>query len=229
MTRVAVITPIWKRPHITRLVFDQWRTWSADGFTFEHVIVGSEGEESRALAGDFHYIEHENQPLGAKFNASVSYCKQLDFDYLMPMGSDQIVKDTIFAEYVPHIDAGRRYIGVQDLYVLDVKLPTVGYWPGYTNHRRGQPIGPGRMIRRDLVEELGWRLYADDLSKGLDGSMDSRVKCEALIHGRRHGMTSIKTEDSITKTNQHGGMRQRDRESFLAEFFPGMVIPTEGT
>ena len=142
----------------------------------------------------------------------------------MIMGSDQIVRDSIFEDYRPHIERGERYIGVKDLYVLDMIERSVAYWPGYVGKREGTPIGPGRLMRKDLLEELNYDLYGSTLDKGLDGSMDVRMPACVLISGKEHGMTSIKTRESITKARQYHGSTRVHYGRFMDEHFPEVKL-----
>ncbi len=217
--RIAVVTPIWKRRNVTAVCLRYRFAWDVQGIDFEHVIVASPDDDERidtltlATRGtdtSLYYREADNQPLGAKFNAGVEYARELSPDYVMIMGSDALVHDSIFADY----PWGASFMGVFDTYLYDVATAKAYYWPGYPkptpgkSDRRGQVIGPGRLYAARLLDSIGWRPYPDDFSINLDGEADARLPKPAGIWARDHKMCSIKTEDSITTTRQYKNARE---------------------
>jgi hypothetical protein len=109
-----------------------------------------------------------NRPLGRKTNFGIRACKELDWDYLMVLGSDDVASPNFLDAYEP---------------VFEQRLPTWGwldchlhhkgqlyYWPGY-GQRRLESIGAGRVVHRDVVASCGWKLVRDSLEKRLDSSM----------------------------------------------------------
>lgn len=219
--KIVIVTLVWKRPNMSCFCLKQWLGWNVSGLEVEIVIVGSEGETSEQPHAQFgHYVEHENLPLGRKFNAGVQYTRDLSYDYLMIMGSDQIVAPTIWDDYHDHL--GKPYIGVRDVYAMDVYSWTVWYWGGYTGVREGYPIGPGRLLRRDLVEDMDFTLYGDKFNNNLDQTMDAMAPKPVLISGRDHGMLSFKDSLSLNPSSLYRGKERIPTRRFIDAYYPDL-------
>ncbi len=151
-------------------------------------------------------IPAQNLPLSNKANSLCNFSRQLDWDYLMILGSDDVVGPGFFDAYDEHLQPVEGTFahahealswGWSDLYmwepgksvltkVVDDNpnlVPEVVsytgrfvYWPGYNPIQRDESIGAGRILRRDVVERLDWQLYDEGINKNLDASMTARLK-----------------------------------------------------
>lgn len=162
-------------------------------------ISGSEGKETQfeAIARGFLYTEVPNDPLGAKFNASIKTALDNGAEYVLIMGSDTFFAPTIWAEYAKFIKEGVDYVGVPDLYMWDWRTDECVYWGGYRGTRAGEPIGPCRLIHRKLIPE-GGLLYTNWLNKNLDSSATKILPKARLFLSKPHLLTSCKGDTNIT-------------------------------
>ena len=204
--KVAAVCPIWKRPELTRFCLSQWATWDAPGIDFRFVIVGSEGYESMSLTHDTlgarsYYVEHPNKPLGAKFNAGIKAAEDMRPDYVMVMGSDMVVRDSIFAD-LP-LRFGHPFVGVYDMHIYDVPTGTAYYWPGYAGRREGEVIGPCRFYSSRLLDSFSWSPYPASQNRDLDGGADAKLPKPRGIWSHDHALLNIKTPDNITPTRAY--------------------------
>lgn len=207
--RISFVTPIWGRPILTRLFLIAISRHIRHAILHhpdalvDAIIVGSEGDASRELVATtreplLHYVEHPNEPLGDKFNAGIRHALAQGSDYVLIMGSDQFFLPSFLDLWINEARAATPYSGVPDLFMYDPDAHRAAYWPGYSNHRAGQPIGPGRLIHRSLLEPYDGTLYRPDLARDLDATADANLPAPKLIPGKRHLFTSIKTPGSIT-------------------------------
>ena len=65
---MVILTCIWKRPKLTRIVLSHYRALKKElkgEINLELVAVGSEGERSKDICeeSEFNYFEYENQPM----------------------------------------------------------------------------------------------------------------------------------------------------------------------
>lgn len=88
--------------------------------------------------------EHENLPVGAKWNAGLREALKHDWDYLMTMGSDDLMSNELFRQFEFHDEA----FGITQCGGLDVRT---GEKRIFTNT---YVIGLGRCIRRDVIERF---------------------------------------------------------------------------
>lgn len=174
---IGIVTCMWKRHEIFR-VFAEGIKRLESKFNITTMVVGSEGKKSRELVEKygFKYIEHPNLPLGKKFNAGLLALQGTSVDYVMVMGSDDVISSSLVEKYLAHMTKGVDVIGILDMYVYYVKNKKLYYWGGYGKIRSGEPIGLARCISRNVLNKLNWKLWDDKLNKSLDFSMWQKIK-----------------------------------------------------
>ncbi|MBH49563.1 MAG: hypothetical protein CMG69_02275 [Candidatus Marinimicrobia bacterium] len=193
---VALITAVWKRPELTKLVLDRFKNIQSeltDKINIKLIGVGSEGNKSRNLCESrgFFYVECENAPLNRKYNSASRATKQFNPDAVFRIDSDDWVTSDIFEQYLKKIEEGEDAVGLIDLYFLDLQQFILGKWNGYgfLNNRvdryeawrrklKGRTHGVARCFSKRLMEALNWELWDDDLelNSWLDGNCDKRLK-----------------------------------------------------
>ena len=234
MIKVLVISAIWKRPEVTRIFFLQLKELQREveaKCEIKVLIVGSEGAESRALVTDagFEYIEHANAPLGDKWNMAVHYSSTMVWDYLLMLGSDDLLSVSAFAKYLEHAKAGADFIGLHDIYVFNLKTKAVKWWGGYRNHRMGEAAGAGRMLRRALVEQMGFQLFKPGRKKGLDKTLTAKLdnlKFEKVIlKGRGNDciLVDVKSAVNMVEWERITGI-ERPNAQVMTKYFSGKVL-----
>lgn len=173
---IALLTCMWKRRALTRFVFD-WYEHLADSMgdvvRMTLHVAGSEGAVSRELAEGrgFHYVEVPNHPLGAKWNAGLASIRPHMPDAVLFIGSDDLLNRTVIEAYAQYLRRGARFLGVLDLYVFDHASRLFAYWPGYKGLHEGETAGLARLIHREYLDRVDWRLWRDKLENGLDHDM----------------------------------------------------------
>lgn len=178
---IVVITALWQRPAIAELMLARLQKQGV-----RVVAVGSEGEDSRRLAEDngAHYVEHENQPLGAKWNAALKEAEQFNPDGVVVLGSDNLVSESFFSFVERNLSAKVDYFGLLDGWMYQPADERFWYWPGYVGGRCNEPIGSSRCYSGELLDRIGWHhLWDDRLHRNLDGSA-TRHLADLSIHPR---------------------------------------------
>jgi len=100
----------------------------------------------------------------------------MDFDYIVIIGSDDILDESILAKYHEYMIKGYDFIGILDLYVYNILTDKLCYWPGYSQPiRKGETIGLGRCLSSRLVKKLNYSLWGSNKNKGLDSSMNTKI------------------------------------------------------
>ena len=206
--KIVLATMIWKRHEVFKIWAQQVLALQNDYPLIDilALVAGSEGKRSQNLVHSygFYYIETPNQPLGNKANLRLKACKNLQPDYVLFLGSDDIVSAKAFGYILARINEGFEQISSTDLYYYDTASKRVIYSAGYINHRAGEPMAVGRCVSARVLDALDWRLWKKTTRRGLDGS--ARDRLESIFHRRhvyRHkdagGMVlDIKNEDNIT-------------------------------
>ena len=180
--KIGILTAVWQRPRITR-IFAEGIKRLQKKFVITPVIVGSEGEASMSLCREygFMYLERPNEPLGRKFNEGLQVFKSTDVDYVIIMGSDDLVSDNLIEAYMPYMEKGKDMMGILDVYFYDMLKKELHYLYGYglkkqDRHRKGETLGMARCIKRSVIERCRWELWMNPINKGLDWTMTQKLK-----------------------------------------------------
>lgn len=134
----------------------------------ERLIVYSEDSD-----GDYlktrnidHLYKHPNEPLSEKWSYGLKKLKDIDFDYVVMMGSDDYFNNNLL-KYIEN-NPGYDMLGFTDMYFLN-QANEVYYWEGYKNQRRGEPAGAGKTYSKEFLERIDYNLFPVTRPRGLDG------------------------------------------------------------
>ena len=98
--KILILIPIWKRPEITEICFEGLSRLRSHRDNLEVLVVISEDEEiSRCKRYDIPYTFFKNQPLGAKKNHGLKIALEQDWDYLIELNSDDVIKNELLDIY----------------------------------------------------------------------------------------------------------------------------------
>lgn len=123
------------------------------------------------------FIEIPNQPLAAKVNATTFTAGKLGVDYVLCMGSDDIVSPELLNYYGTLMRKGIDFIGVTDFYFYDTTSKRSLYWGGYREtYRKNHTAGAARALSARLLSEWDWMPWENKDSHVLDKSMQDKLK-----------------------------------------------------
>jgi hypothetical protein len=216
--KLAIVASVWKRPEVFEMFLKGicFLSEKCPQFEFNLIVSGSfqdEGfdfnnrvfEQMIKKRDGYKYIEIPNEPLAAKVNASTYACKNLGVDYVLCLGSDDIMTPELLNEYAIHMRNGVDFIGVTDFYFYDTVSGKSLYWGGYTEaYRKGHTAGAARAISARLMNQWDWMPWENKDSLILDKSMQDKLKVTPhTIHTfsmREKGLFAldIKSETNMT-------------------------------
>jgi len=151
--KILFYTCVWGRPLITRLCFDGIKrviNECPDFIMSAHVCVSEKWAADLALEYGFTVSWSENKPVGRKHNKGVADILDLEWDYLLQVGSDDVLDARLLDIYGPWLDKRLDVLGVCNAYLTD----------GRTCKRVGRApnmVGAGRMISKRAIKRAGWR------------------------------------------------------------------------
>lgn len=111
--------------------------------------------------------------LGHKWQICLNEARKLNPEAVMIMGSSDMVQDG-WGEILLKDLEGYAMAGTQGIYFLDIgkyNKKRMLWWAGYTNYRKGETIGTGRLVSKKALDLLDWKLFNTSLDKGIDYSM----------------------------------------------------------
>lgn len=139
--------PIWQRENITKICFDNLKELQKD-FNIEVLcIVSEQWAKIEAFKYGFKQVYASNDCLGTKMNIGVQEALQYDFEYLMNLGSDDIITKDLFKLYEPYFKNNKAIFGSRKLTFIDSKSKEAKLYD------YDFLIGAGRCIRKDVLIE----------------------------------------------------------------------------
>lgn len=189
MIRVLVFLAVWQRPDITEICFmgiNRLKNYSHDRFNINALAVISE-EEMIPLCDKYgiDYIFHENLPVGKKKNAGLTEAFNKDWDYLLEIGSDNLLRNEVLDLYEPFMKAMVPLIGLNNLVFAN------SYTGEGTYFRTGGSFGLGRCMERSMLENATKRIEVE--------ANESFFGSDTLAKGNR-GYILIESANDLKRT-----------------------------
>lgn len=149
--KILILVPVWKRPEITEICFkgiQRLSKYNPHKYKIQAVAVVSEPWAKKLCNKyDIKWVYADNEPLGAKLNEGLEHCMGLTFDYLMTLGSDDLIADKLLDIYEPYLEQGTELFGTDKIcFVKENKAKMVSY--------NLTIAGAGRMIKREILEKI---------------------------------------------------------------------------
>ena len=145
------------------------------------VICVGDGEKEKIVCTEAGavWVPHQNKPLGAKWNKGFKAARELHPDAVLYVGSSDWLSDSWLTVMQPYVNQ-HQMAGVPGMHLLDIGTSMrVCKWAGYTNGRRNETIGIGRVISAQLLNKIDWMPFDDTK----DNSMDRCMKDKAAAVG----------------------------------------------
>lgn len=146
------------------------------------------------------WILHENLPLGKKKNYGLSHLANFDFDYVMEIGSDDLILDELLDNYL-------EYFGRYDFFgVCDIAYIESENGECRRHLMSASTYGAGRCISRHVLEEMNWKIWDDNISRGLDNSSIKRIASHGIPYYQIPAseiplVIDVKSNDNLWKFN----------------------------
>lgn len=159
--KLIFFIPVWKRPEITEICFMGINRLRESGIhEIEAFAVISE-EEMKPLCDRYgiEYCFYKNLPLGEKKNFGVSQLLKKDFDYMVEIGSDDVLK----TEFLNLYSWDLPVMKLSDFIILDSETLECRRLSG-----RIPKYGTGRAFSKEVLTNV--KLWPDKSNRGLDSS-----------------------------------------------------------
>lgn len=228
--RIALITALWKRPELTRLFLRHYAEMEVPGVELVRLAAFSPGDDPYAAEvltsehrSGWTLVATPNEPLSDKWTNTLAVAQVYKADAILIMGSD----DFVDAAYIQRIAAeleNHPIIIPQSLYFYSTQKRELIY----CTCSRG---GPGRAIRRDVLDECGWSPWELGVDVGLEGAMDRRLGISngrpfRKIIGEDLTILDVKSGDNMwpyEHVQNMLGRKEADPEAFLRGRLPGVA------
>lgn len=208
--KILFVTQLWKRPEVTRLCFESLRKIPNTD------ILAVISEDSMVPLCEEYSVKWtycENLPLGHKHNHALTESLKHEWDYMINVGSDDIVSPKILDAYKPFFKNKIPFFGLSKMHFFgNGKLIRHHYEANYSVY------GAGRAISRKMLEEFvvngEVKLYEPELNKGLDRSSQDIAYLKGFQPETYTGAEPLLV-DIKTKVNIWGIKHYEEKSSLL--------------
>ena len=182
--KILILIPVWKRNEILEICIKGIKNLIKQTPQHQFIplfILSPEDPEIKAnhqLVKKYQTIIYTNKQIGAKHNAGINYAlKYLEWDYLMNLGSDDIINPQLFSKYYDTLlSQAKPLIAIENLYFFDYYKKQYYFLPNYNG---ALPIGGARLIDRTIIQWLAdhfTNLYDNHINHGLDSNSYQKIK-----------------------------------------------------
>jgi hypothetical protein len=223
---MILVTAIFRRPALTASVL---RYYAAQPYAHRIAVVSPEDPACESYTPEafpgWTFVHAPNEPLGHKWNTALKAARLFDPESVMITGSDDLISPA-YLKLATNSLREYAYVHPESIYF---------YVPdsGRCIYAEPFPTGAGRLIRRDVLESVKWKLWPDEQNDRLDGAMDHalrRVTIQRCPYVVAHPIVDIKTDNmwqlegnAITRGSKRLGIRHvKDVDpAWLFSQFPG--------
>jgi hypothetical protein len=166
----AIVTAVHGRREVTQMFVDHYRDWDV-----LKICVASTDDDVQFMRDNgWHVVQHENRPLGAKWNAVIRFALEFEWEQLIQVGSDDLMNPK-YLNFANHVAFG----GVKTLYFWEKESGECMKYT-YVGNRKDYILGAGRVMSRYVVETV-WKetegeLFPNHYNKGLDSGSELHIK-----------------------------------------------------
>lgn len=156
--KILFFLAAWQRPEITEICFMGLNRLKKAGLfqTDTLCVISEDSMKQLCKKYDIDYVVHPNLPLGKKKNFGLNEAFKKDWDYLIELGSDDILKTEILELYKP-------LLGQRELLTI-TNLCFVNSQNGdCVNQVSNTSFGLGRAISRTAIERACKGVYVKNL------------------------------------------------------------------
>ena len=196
---VGLVTINYNRPRTLQLFL-----YSIDRLRKEFgwfpVVCVSEKTDCRACQKhNVHHIYQENYPVSEKWNTGVRWMMTQEVNYIMIIGSDNIISSGLFRNIINSADQEYDLIGINSLYFYgNIRDHEIVFIP----LRKNFMLGPARTIHRSVIEYIDGNICPGEHNSGMDYIMTRTIapyiKSEKIVSGM---LVDIKSRKNIHPIN----------------------------
>lgn len=175
--KVLIFTPIWGRPEIVKIWAEGVRriqNYWPEAIEFDVLCIVSTEEDKQLIEElGFNWVWSENKPLGKKHNNGLQAVKDGDWEYIMQLGSDDLISNEYLHYAVYAMQCGLDLFGVNAIYFADSETKKACKFQLTT--QENVLIGAGRFISHKAIKALNYDLWPNEIERGLDMTSQGRL------------------------------------------------------
>jgi|SRR6478609_7612883 len=178
--KILIFLAVWKRPQITEICFMGLSRLKKKFGVYAFAVISEESMIPLCEKYGVGWCMHENEPLGTKKNFGLTQAMKKDFDFLIEVGSDDLLKDEIFNVY----PFDRDVMALKDFIMINSE-------DGECRRLRDRDakFGVGRALSRKALESVKcsdgvYRMWGEKHAHGLDNNSSFRLASKGFLEKR---------------------------------------------
>jgi hypothetical protein len=222
--KIAIITAVHGRHDVTRLCFERlYRVIQSCPYDVRVYVSGNDYKH-RVLAVDlgFQWVDTSNHWVSKKFNNALLHAKLWQPDYVMTLGSDDLLHPDLFLYCSDSLRNGVEIFGFNRMIVWEPLTGRKKLFNGYDNPKT---LGACRFYSAEVCGHFDWELWPWHKNHGLDTAASKLCNIagftETLIDAPPL-FVDIKTGESLNKFDTIPG---EPTEADLSVYIGGLQIP----
>lgn len=180
--RFAIITSNHGRPKTFALWCASMDRLRKDCGDFPIIVTSGAEDKQICLEHNITHITLPNIPVSKKFRTSLLASKPYNVDYVMTVGSDDIISTDTLKKFISKMEEDFDVITLQDIYFY---ANFAQYKDILVYYHTEKPMGLCRTISKRVLDEIGWNMWPQNINKGLDflarKTIEPKVKTSAVI------------------------------------------------
>lgn len=161
--KILFFLAVWRRPEITELCFMGLQRLMKHRPSQALAIISEESMIPLCEKHGILYVMAENEPLGRKKNVGLNAAMKMDFDYLIELGSDDVILNDIFEKYAPMMKKGEDFFGSNRLLFVDTSTGNSRDYEA-KEAQYGYGWGLGRAMSRKMLLTMGGKVKVKALT-----------------------------------------------------------------
>lgn len=160
------------------------------------VVCVSEAEDKKACEkAGVHHITQKNSPASEKWNTGAKWMLTQDVDYIMIVGSDDIISSNLMRNFISASEQNCDVMGIHDVYFYC----SYGKHRGvFLHHTTPKMLGLCRTIHRRIVEKVNGNICPAKKSWGMDASVTKTITPHITSHCYVEGVvTDVKSQKNL--------------------------------
>jgi hypothetical protein len=217
--KLLIGIPIYRRPKIVNIQLNYTMDVLVPhiknkGLDVEVLVVGSDNVDTEIMQSfsDITYVCIPNV-LSDKFNHLMRYAQDFDFDYLMTLGSDDLMPKNLFDDVFDLVNENGFIASPSQTWMCDMMKSQVFKWTGYSDQKRvlkKYGLGSGRIYSKNTISKLSRSPFGEGLMMGMESTIASEL--DVILNGlsnftvfmdAQDFLFALKTNENIWKINSY--------------------------
>ena len=195
--KIGIVTINYNRPRILDLWLASIDRLRKDVGWFPAVVVSERGDADACADHGVHHIYQENEPVSFKWNTGVQWLMDQGVDYVMIVGSDDIVSNELMKNIWAAAEQGYDVIGVDKLcFYGNIRGRSGLLIPLHQRHM----LGVCKTISRSVLEPINGVVCPTGRGSGMDALVSKTiapyVKSTKIVDGL---VVDVKSRRNINK------------------------------